>query len=146
MASVFSQIGRQAPCQFFGSIEHCDISDVTAFSAGTSGPSTPASLPALESVSSSSIDSVYYTPTFLQATQTTSPSSLQEGFLLVPQGGSSSLPTLLAAPSGDSGSFSSPDQGELLEVFTSGVSLSGDEGWCSGCGGSHAVDFAGEGH
>jgi len=146
MSLAFGQIGRKAPCHFFGSVEHCDISDVTAFSLGMSGPSTPASLPSLESVTSSSVDSVYYTPTFLSTMQTTSPPSLQEGFLFINEGGPPSPSTLLATVPGDLGSSGSPDQGELLEIITGGIPLSGDEGWCPGCSGSHALDPVGEGH
>jgi len=146
MAIIFGQLGKSAPCAFFGSDHHCDVSDVTAFSEGMSRSPTPPSLPSLESISSSSIDSIYHTPSFLQGTLSSSPAPLQEGFVLIVEGEQTSSTALLPSFPGNLGSFGFPDQGGFVEGVSSEVPSSGDDGWCVECGRVHAMDSFGVGH
>jgi len=146
MAIIFGQLGKSAPCAFFGSDHHCDISDVTAFSEGASRSPMPPSLPSLESVSSSSVDSVYHTPSFLQGALSSSPAPLQEGFVLVTEGEQASSTAMLPSFPGDSGLFDPSDQRGFIEGVPSEVPSPGDDGWCVECGGIHAMDFVGVGH
>jgi len=146
MAVVFGQLGKSAPCAFFGSNQHCDVSDVTAFSEGASQSPTLPSLPSLKSVSSSSIDSIYHTPSFLQGTLLLSPAPLQEGFVLVTEREQTSSTALFPSFPGDSGSFSPPDQGGFVEGVSPEVPSFGNDRWCDECGGVHAMDLVGAGH
>jgi len=60
-----SSCGHAPPCGYC----ECHITDGSVVSEGEVGSQYPSSLPSLESVSSSSIDSVYHTPTFLYSVQ-----------------------------------------------------------------------------
>jgi len=85
IAGLMEQISSYASCSLItGSLppEPCDLSDAGIILKGADGSSNTSSLPSLESVSSSSIDSVYYSPTFLQgapATPTESPFVFVQG-------------------------------------------------------------------
>jgi len=86
----------------------CDVVDEPFNSQGADGPGTPSSLPSLESQSPSiisgptpsSVDSVYYTPSFLHSAPGPSPNpSQEEGFTIVFQGGSVSPSSATLPPS-----------------------------------------------
>jgi len=145
MAIIFGQLGKSAPCAFFGSDQHCDISDVTAFSEGASQSPTPPSLPSLESVSSSSIDSVYHTPS-LQGAISSSLAPFETGLVPISEGEQASSTAMLPSFPGDSRSFGPFDQAGFPEVVVGEVPRDGDERWCGTCSGSHALDLVGEGH
>ena len=69
IAGFLGQIGSFASCQLVtGSPPYgpCDLSDAGAILKGTYESPSTTSLPSLESVSSSSIDLIYYSPAFLQ--------------------------------------------------------------------------------
>jgi len=146
IGALLEQIGGRSSCGLFPPApNYCDLHDVDVVTSGADGPSSPSSVPSLESVSSSPIDSVYYTPAFLQGVPTSSSQPLQEGFVLL-QGGSLSSSALPSTIPGDSGSFGDFDQRSFLEGLPSGVSLLGDEGWSTRGSGSNAVGSTGEGY
>jgi len=147
IGALLEQIGSRSTCGLFPAAPHyCNLHDVKPIIMRADGSPSPTSLPSLESVSSSSIDSVYYTPTFLWGLPTLSPIPLQEGFVFVNQGGLASLTALPSTIPGNSGTFGDFDQQSFLEGGFTGVPLSGDEGWSAGGGGSNAVGTVGEGH
>ena len=80
IGALLEQIGSRSSCGLFPPAPHyCDLHDVKPVVARADGSSSPASLPSLESVSSSSINSVYYTPAFLQGPPMSSPIPLLSG-------------------------------------------------------------------
>jgi len=146
IGALLEQIGSRSSCGLFPPApRYCDLHDVKPIVTRVDGSTSPASLPSLESISSSSINSVYYTPAFLQGLPTSSSVSFQEGFVLL-QGGSPSSTALPSTVPGDLGMFGDFDQRGFLEGVVMGVPLSGDEGWGSGSGGGNAVGVAGEGY
>jgi len=142
---LFGQIGELSGCGIVppSGTCSCDVVDEPFNSQGAAGPGTPSSLPSLESQSPSiisgptpsPIDSVYYTPSFLQSMSGPSSNPTQEEeFTVVFQGGSlsSSSATLPPSLSGDSGLFGEVNQGRVVEVSVEGLPLLGDEGWSRG--------------
>jgi len=147
IGTLLEQIGSRSSCGLFPTAPHyCDLHDVEPVITRVDRSPSPASLPSLESVSSSSIDSVYYTPAFLQGLPTLLLVSLQEGFVFLNQGGSPSLTALPSTIPGNLGMFGDFDQQSFLEGSFTGVPLSGDEGWSAGGGRGDAVGVVGEGH
>jgi len=144
IAGLMEQIGSYAACQLVtGSLPHepCDPSDAGVILKGVDGSPSTSSLPSLESVSSSSIDSIYYSPTFLStmsglATFSAPPEGVP---FVVVQGRLTTPPVLSPSFPGDPGLFSSFDQGGIFEVGFEGLPLLGDEGWSSGGSGGHEV-------
>jgi len=142
IAGLMEQIRSYAGCQLVtdSSIpEPCDFADAGVILKGEDESSYPSSLPSLKSVSSSSIDSVYFTPGFLQSSQGTTSFTPPEVVPFVVQRRSTTPPALSPSFSGDLGSFGSFDEGELFEIGFAGLPLLGDEGWSSGGHGSHEV-------
>ena len=144
---LLEQIGGHLCCGLFPTTAplHCDLSDADSIIVGENGPSMPSSLPSLESISSSSIDSVYYTPSFLQSTSTLPPISLSQEFIVV-QGGSPSSSVLPSTIPGDLGLFGDFEEGSFFEGGFDQVSLLGDEGWSSGGSRGNALGSFGEGY
>jgi len=159
MGRLFAQIGALSDCGIVpptGACS-CDVVDEPFNSQGADGPGTPSSLPSLESISSpiipgsspSPIDSVYYTPAFLQSLSGSASFTPPEVVPFVPQRGSPlSPPTLSPSFPGDTGSFGFVIEGEgeggVFEDGSPGIPLLGDEGWSSGGSGGDAVgSFAG---
>jgi len=147
IARLLEQIGPYGACHLVtGSLplEPCDLSDAGIIFKGAVGSSSPSSLPSLESISSSSIDSVYYSPTFLQGVSTLSPELSQSSFVLIQElNGSSTMPPSIPGNSGSLGDLSS---GHFFEGEHDGVLLFGDEGWSSGSGREDAVGTLGTGY
>jgi len=144
ISSLMEQIGQYSGCSLVtGSPppEPCDLSDAGVILKGSVRSSSHASLPFLESVSSSSIDSVYYTPAFLSsASGQASFSSPPEGVpFVVVQGRLTTPPAMSPSFPGDSGSFGSFNEGELFEIGFAGLPLLGDEGWSTRGHGSDEV-------
>jgi len=149
IAGLMEQIGSYAACQLVtGSPPHgpCDFSDAGVILKGANEPSSPSSLPSLESVSSSSIDSVYFTPGFLQSAQGTTSFTPPEVVPFVVQRRSTTPPTLSPSFPGNTESFGFLDQGVIDETGFTGFPLLGDEGWSSGGSGGDAVDSVGVGY
>ena len=153
IAGLMEQIGSYAGCQLVTNAslpEPCDLSDAGVILKGEDGSPRPSSyhssLPSLESVASS-IDSVYYTPAFLQSSQGSTSLSPPEVVPFVVQRGTPITPPALS-PSfpGNSGSVGLLDQGVVDETGFTGFSLLVDEGWSSGGGGVDEVDFVGIGY
>jgi len=147
IAGLMEQIGSYAACQLVtGSPPHepCDLSDAGVIFKGVDGSSSTSSLPSLESVSSSSIESVYYSPAFLQGTPATPTEPLQS-FIFV-QGELYESPTLPSSVPGDSGPFGDINLGRLIEGEYVGILLSGDERWVAGGDGEDAVGTLGTGY
>jgi len=74
IAGLMEQIRNYSACHLItGSPPHepCDLSDAGVIFKGADGSSSASSLPSLESIYSSSIDSVYYSPTFLSLSSAT---------------------------------------------------------------------------
>jgi len=148
IAGLMEQIGAYAGCQLVTDAslpEPCDLSDAAVILKGEDGcsrcSSHHSSLPSLESVASSSIDSVYYTPAFLQSSQGPSSLTPPEVVPFVPQRGLPiTPPTLSPTFPGDARSFGFVDQGVVDETGFTGFPLLGDEGWSSGGGGVDEVD------
>jgi len=154
IAGLMEQIGQYAGCQLVTDAslpEPCDFSDAAIIIKGEDGSSCHSShhssLPSLESITSSSIDSVYYTPAFLQSSQGSSSFTPAEVVPFVVQRGTPiTPPTLSPSFAGDPGSFGLFDQGVVDETGFAGFPLPGDEGWSSGGGGSDEVDTIGLGY
>jgi len=154
IAGLMEQIGSYAGCQLVTDAslpEPCDLSDAAVILKGEDGSSHHSShhssLPSLESVSSSSIDSVYYTPAFLQSSQ--GPTSLTPPEVVpfvVQRGSPVTPPTLSLSFSGDPGAFGFFDQGVVDKTGFTGFPLLGDEGWSSGGRGGNEVDTVGLGY
>jgi len=146
---LLTQIGALSSCGLAPPFRCCEchVVDELDIAQGETGPDSPSSVPSLQSVSSS-INSVYHTPAFLQSAPGPSPDVTQEDFTIVFQGGSfsSSLATLPPPISGDLGLFGEVVQGGVFEGIVEGIPLSGDKGWCSGCSGCDEVDSFGERH
>jgi len=154
IAGLMEQIRSYAGCELVTNMslpEPCDLSDAGIIFKGEDGSShhssCHSSLPSLESIASSSIDSVYYTPAFLQSTQGPTSFTSPEVVPFVVQRGSPITPPVLP-PSfpGDSGSFGLLDQGVVDETGFTGFPLLGDEGWSSGGSGINEVDTIGVGY
>jgi len=152
IAGLMEQIGSYAGCQLVTDLslpEPCDLADAGIILKGEDGSSHHSShhssLPSLESVTSSSIDSVYFTPSFLQSAQGTTSFTLPEVVPLVVQRRLPLSPTLSPSFSGNPGSFGFSDQGVVDETGFTGFSLLGDEGWSSGGSGGNEVDTIGVG-
>ena len=144
IAGLMEQIGQYSGCSLVTGLpphKPCDLSDAGVIVKGSIGSSSHASLPSLESVSSSSINSIYYSPAFLSSSAgQTSFSSPPEAIpFVVVQGRPTTPPALSPSFPGDSGSFGSLDQGGLFEVSFAGLPLLGDEGWRTGGRGSDEV-------
>jgi len=154
IAGLMEQIGRYAGCELVTNPsfpEPCDLSDAGVILKGEDGPSHHSShhssLPSLESVTSSSIDSVYYSPAFLQSSQgPTSLSSPEVIPFVVQRGTPITPPTLSPSFARDAGSFGLLDQGVVDETGFTGFPLLGDEGWSSGGSGVNEVDTIGFGY
>ena len=154
IAGLMEQIGSYAGCALVTDTpipEPCDLSDAPVVFKGTAGCSHPSShhssLPSLESVSSSSIDSVYYTPSFLQSAPGPTSLASPEVIPFVPQRRSPiTPPTLSPSFARDAGSFGLLDQGVVDETGFAGFPLLGDEGWSSGGSGVDEVDIVGLGY
>ena len=154
IAGLMEQIGSYADCQLVTTSslpEPCDLTDAGIILKGEDGcshhSSQHSSLPSLESVSSSSINSVYYTPSFLQSAPGPTSLASPEVVPFVPQRRSPiTPPTLSPTISGDSESFGFFDQGVVDETGFTGFPLLGDEGWSSGGSGGDEVDFIGLGY
>jgi len=154
IAGLMEQIGSYAGCHLLTDAslpEPCDLSDGAIILKGENGSSHHSSphpsLPSLESVTSSSIDSVYYTPAFLQSSQGSSSFVLPEVVPFVLQRRSPiTPPTLSPSFAGDPGSFGLFDQGVVDKTGFTGFPLLGDEGWSSGGGGGDEVDTVGIGY
>jgi len=149
IAGLMEQIGNYAGCSLITDTllpEPCDLSDAAVVLKGENESPYPSSLPSLESVSSSSIDLVYYTPSFLQSVQ--GPTSLMppEVVPFVVQRRLTTPPALSPSFPGDTGSFGLFDQGVVDETGFTGFPLLGDEGWSSGGSGSDAVGPIGVGY
>jgi len=148
IAGLMEQIGSYAGCQLVTDSslpEPCDLTDAGIILKGEDGSSHHSShhssLPSLESVASSSIDSVYYTPAFLQSTQGLTSFTPPEVVVFIPQRRSPiTPPTLSPSFSGDLGSFGFLGQGVVDETGFTGFPLLGDEGWSSGGSGGDVVD------
>jgi len=120
---LLTQIGELSSCGLAPPTGHCEchIVNESDVAQGEIGPDSPSSLPSLQSVSSSSINSVYHSSSFLQSAPGPSPNTVEEDFTIIFQGG-------------------------VIEVSIEGFLLLGDEGWSSGCGGCDEMDpFAGRG-
>jgi len=154
IAGLMEQIGSYAGCALVTNAslpEPCDLSDAAVILKGEDGcshhSSQHSSLPSLESVSSSSIDSVYYTPSFLQSAPGPTSLASPEVVPFVPQRRSPiTPPTLSPTISGDPESFGFFDQGVVDETGFTGFPLLGDEGWSSGGSGVDEVDTVGLGY
>jgi len=154
VAGLMEQIGSYAGCGLITDSslpEPCDLSDASIILKGEAGPSRcsshHSSLPSLESISSSSIDSVYYTPSFLQSALGPTSLASPEVIPFVPQRRSPiTPPTLSPSFAGDPGSFGFFDQGVVDETGFTGFPLFGDEGWSSGGSGVDEVDTIGIGY
>jgi len=149
IAGLMEQIGTYAGCSLVTDSslpEPCDLSDAAVVLKGENESSSCTSLPSLESVSSSSIDSVYYTPSFLQSSQGVTSFTLPEVVLFVVQRRSTTPPTLSPSFPGDAGSFGLFDQGVVDETGLTGFPLLGDEGWSSGGSGGNAMGPIGVGY
>jgi len=154
IAGLMEQIGSYAGCELVTNSslpEPCDISDAGVILKGEDGSPRPSShhssLPSLESVSSSSIDLVYYTPSFLNSAQGPSSFAPPEVVPFVVQRGSPITPPALSPSfSRDAGSFGLLDQGVVDETGFTGFPLLGDEGWSSGGSGGDEVDTIGLGY
>ena len=104
IAGLMEQIGNYAGCSLVtdSSIpEPCDLADAPVVLKGENESPYPSSLPSLESVSSSSINSVYYTPSFLQSSQGPTSITPPEVIPFVVQRRSTTPPTLSPSFSGD---------------------------------------------
>ena len=144
---LLEQIGSRSSCGLFPpQPQYCDLHNGEVVIEGADGPPSPSSLPSLESISSSSIDSVYYTPAFLQSSQGMTSYSPSEVVPLLLQGRSSPSPMLSPSFSGDPGSLSLFDQGVVDKTDFTGFPLLGNEGWGSGGSGGDAVDSVGVGY
>jgi len=154
IAGLMEQIGSYTGCQLVtdASIpEPCDLSDAAVIFKGEDGSSHHSShhssLPSLESVTSSSIDSIYYTPSFLQSAPGPTSLASPEVVPFVPQRRSPiTPPTLSPTISGDPESFGFFDQGVVDETGLTGFPLLGDEGWSSGGSGGDEVGIVGLGY
>ena len=124
---------------------YCDLSNADPVIAGEDGPSTPASLPLLKSISSLSIDSIYYSPSFLQVSSTDPMLSSSQEFAFV-QGESSTLSTLPSTIPGDSGLLGNFDQEGFFGGSLEGFPLPSDEGWDSRGSGGDALNSVGTGY
>jgi len=154
IAGLMEQIGSYAGCELITNAslpEPCDLSDAGIILKGEDGSSHHSShhssLPSLESITSSSIDLVYYTPSFLQSApgpmSFTSPEVVP---FVVQRRSPITPPTLSPSFSGDPGSFSFLNQGGVDESGLAGFPLLGDEGWSSGGSGVNEVDTIGLGY
>jgi len=147
IGNLLEQIGGRSICGLFPpQPNYCDLHDGEAVVTRADGSPYPSSLLSLESVSSSSIDPIYHTPAFLQASLRPSSFTPPEVIPLVVQRRSTTLPMLSPTFSGDTRSFGFFNQGVVDETGFTGFPLLGDEGWSSGGSGSDAVDSLGEGH
>ena len=149
IAGLTEQIGSYASCQLVteSSIpEPCDLADAGVILKGENESPYPPFLPSLESVSSSSINSVYFTPSFLQSSQGTASFTPPEVIPYVIQRRSTTPPTLSPSFPEDSRSFGLFDQGVVDETGFTGFPLLGDEGWSSGGSGGDAVGSIGVGY
>jgi len=154
IAGLMEQIGAYAGCALVTDAslpEPCDLSDAGIVLKGEDGSSHHSShhssLPSLESVTSSSIDSVYYTPAFLQSSQGPTLLSPPEVVPFVIQRGTPVTPPALSSSfARDAGSFGLLDQGVVDETGFTGLPLFGDEGWSSGGSGVDEVDTIGLGY
>ena len=146
IGNLLEQVGSRSVCGLFPTApNYCDLHDGNVVTSGADRSASPSSLPSLVSVSSSSIDSIYYSPAFLQELSVSLSLSDQEGFVLL-QGRSLSSSALPSTIPGDSGPFGDFDQRSFLEGISSGVPLSSDEGWGSGHGGGDMMGSTGEGY
>jgi len=149
IAGLMEQIGNYAGCSLITDSpipEPCDLSDGPVVLKGENESPYPSSLPSLESISSSSIDSVYYTPSFLQSSQGPTSLTPPEVVPFVVQRRSTTPPTLSPSFPGDTESFGFFDQGVIDETGFTGFPLLGDEGWSSGGSGGDAVGPVGVGY
>ena len=147
ISNLLEQIGGRSVCGLFPTAPHyCDLHDGETVTMRADGSPYPSSLPSLESASSSSIDSVYYTPAFLQSAQGSASFMVPEVVPFVIQRRSTTPPTLSPLFPGDTGPFGFSDQGVVNETGLTGFPLLGDEGWSSGGSGSDAVGSVGAGH
>ena len=153
IAGLMEQIGSYTGCQLVTNSslpEPCDLTDAGIILKGEDGSSHHSShhssLPSLESVSSSSIDSVYFTPGFLQSAQGTTSFMPPEVVPFVVQRRSTTPPTLSPSFPGDTRSFGLFDQGVVDETGFTGFPLLGDEGWSSGGSGGDVVGSVGVGY
>jgi len=154
IAGLMEQIGSYAGCQLVTDSslpEPCDLTDAGIILKGEDGSphhsSHHSSLPLLKSVTSSSINSVYYTPAFLQSAQGPTSFTPPEVVPFVPQRRSPiTPPTLSPSFRGDPESFGFFDQGVVDETGFAGFLLLGDEGWSSGGSRGDEVDTIGFGH
>jgi len=153
IAGLMEQIGSYAGCQLVRDSalpEPCDLSDAGVVPTGAYESPHPSSrhssLPSLESVSSSSIDSVYFTPGFLQSAQGTVSFTSPEVIPFVVQRRSTTPPTLSPSFPGDSGSFGLLDQGVVDETGFTGFPLLGGKGWSSGGSGGDEMGTVGVGY
>jgi len=141
IAGLMEQIGSYTSCQLVTNSslpEPCDLSDAGIVAEGANESPYPSSLP--------SIDSVYYTPAFLQSSQGTVLFTLPEVVPFVVERRSTTPPTLSPSFPGNTESFGLLDQGVIDETGSTGFPLLGDEGWSSGSGGSDAVGSLGGGY
>jgi len=147
IGNLLEQIGGQSICGLFPPAPHyCDLHDGEAIPTRADGSPYPSSLPSLESASSSSINSVYYTPTFLSTAQGSVSFIPLEVVPFIVQRRLTTPPTLSPAFSGDSGPAGFFDQGVVDETGLTGFPLLGDEGWSSGGSGGNAVGSIGVGY
>jgi len=154
IAGLMEQIGSYAGCQLVTDSslpEPCDLADAGIVLTGkdecSHHASQHSSLPSLESVSSSSIDSVYYTPSFLQSAPGPTSLASPEVIPFIPQRRSPLTPPALSPTiSGDPESFGFFNQGVVDETGFTGFPLLGDEGWSSGGSGGDEVDIVGLGY
>jgi len=147
IAGLMEQIGSYASCSLVtGSPppEPCDLSDAGVILKGADGSPSTSSLPSLKSFSSS-IDSVYYSPTFLQGAPAT-PTELTESPFVFVQGESYKSSMLSPSFPGDLGSVGNIDSRSIVEGEYVGVLLSGDEGWVTRSNGEDAVGALGTGY
>ena len=153
IAGLMEQIGSYAGCQLVTDPslpEPCDLADAGIILTGEDGcshhSSQHSSLPSLESVSSSSINLVYFTPGFLQSAQGMTSFTPPEVVPFVVQRRLPISPALSPSFSGNPGSFGFLDQGVVDKTGLAGFPLLGDEGWSSGGGGGDEVDTVGLGY
>jgi len=114
IGQLFHQIGHLTGCGIVPPDGHCKCHIVNELyvTLGETGSDSPSSLPSLQSVSSS-IDSIYYSPTFLSVRSETVALLFQEGiipFII----GEDSLLTLPSLVSFDSESVEEVDQGKII--------------------------------
>jgi len=149
IAGLMEQISSYAGCSLVTESalpEPCDLADAPIVLKGENESSYPSSLPSLESASSSSINSVYFTPGFLQSAQGMTLFTPPEVVPFVVQRRSTTPPTLSPSFPGDTGSFGLFDQEVVDETGFTGFPLLGDEGWSSGGSGGDEVGSTGVGY